>query len=64
VDLRAFYFKAGFSFLTCVLYPHRHRIIAEEDAVKRAVLISVADYTRRQLTEALKRLGITVPERM
>jgi arginyl-tRNA synthetase len=46
------------------LFYHRHRIIAEEDAVKRAVLISVADYTRRQLTEALKRLGIAVPERM
>jgi arginyl-tRNA synthetase len=46
------------------LFYHRHRIIAEEDAVKRAVLISVADYTRRQLTEALRRLGIAVPERM
>jgi len=46
------------------LFYHRHRIIAEEDPVKRAVLISVADYTRRQLTAALERLGITVPERM
>jgi arginyl-tRNA synthetase len=46
------------------LFYHRHRIIAEEDAVKRAVLIAVADYTRQQLTEALARLGITVPERM
>ncbi|MEK6335027.1 MAG: arginine--tRNA ligase [Acidobacteriota bacterium] len=46
------------------LFYHRHRIIAEEDPVKRAVLITVADYTRRQLTEALERLGIAVPERM
>ena len=46
------------------LFYHRHRIIAEEDVIKRAVLIAVADYTRQQLTAALVRLGITVPERM
>jgi arginyl-tRNA synthetase len=46
------------------LFYHRHRIIAEEDATKRGVLITVADYTRRQLTTALARLGIKVPERM
>jgi arginyl-tRNA synthetase len=46
------------------LFYHRHRIIAEEDETKRAVLIAVADYTRRQLTTALATLGITVPERM
>src|SRR5688500_19036157 len=46
------------------LFYHRHRIIAEEDLAKRAVLITVADYTRRQLTAALGTLGITVPERM
>lgn len=46
------------------LFYHRHRIIAEEDAVKRSVLILVADLTRRQLTAALGTLGITVPERM
>ncbi|HMG73479.1 MAG TPA: arginine--tRNA ligase [Pyrinomonadaceae bacterium] len=46
------------------LFYHRHRIIGEEDALKRAVLIAVADYTRQQLTAALARLGITVPERM
>jgi arginyl-tRNA synthetase len=46
------------------LFYHRHRIIAEEDATRRAVLIAVADYTRRQLTAALRRLGIAVPERM
>jgi arginyl-tRNA synthetase len=43
---------------------HRHRIIGEEDEVKRAVLIAVADLTRRQLTIALAALGIEVPERM
>ena len=46
------------------LFYHRHRIIAEEDATKRAVLIAVANYTRQQLTAALARLGIAVPERM
>jgi arginyl-tRNA synthetase len=46
------------------LFYHRHRIIAEENEVKRAVLIAVADYTRRQLTGALATLGIAVPERM
>jgi arginyl-tRNA synthetase len=46
------------------LFYHRHRIIGEEDPTKRAVLISVADYTRRQLTVALGRLGIGVPARM
>ncbi len=46
------------------LFYHRHRIIAEEDALRRAVLISVADYARRQLRTALGILGISVPERM
>jgi arginyl-tRNA synthetase len=46
------------------LFYHRHRIIAEENEVKRAVLIAVANYTRRQLTAALSTLGISVPERM
>ena len=46
------------------LFYHRHRIIAEENEMKRAVLIAVANYTRQQLTAALARLGISVPERM
>jgi arginyl-tRNA synthetase len=46
------------------LFYHRHRIIAEENATKRAVLITIADYTRQQLTAALGTLGITVPDRM
>lgn len=46
------------------LFYHRHRIIAEEDQTRRAVLIATADITRRQLTKALATLGIEVPERM
>lgn len=46
------------------LFYHRHRIIAEENETRRAVLISVADIARRQLTRALSALGIDVPERM
>ena len=46
------------------LFYHRHRIIAEEDPAKKAVLIAAADIVRRQLTTALSTLGITVPERM
>jgi len=46
------------------LFYHRHRIIAEEDPVRRAVLITAAHVTRTKLTEALSILGIRVPERM
>lgn len=46
------------------LFYHHHRIITEEDEMRRAVLITVAEVTRRQLTLALDTLGITVPERM
>ncbi len=46
------------------LFYHRHRIIAEEDEVKKAVLIAVANITRQQLTAALAILGIAVPQRM
>jgi arginyl-tRNA synthetase len=46
------------------LFYHRHRIIGEEDATRRAVLIATADIARRQLTAALAILGIAVPERM
>ena len=46
------------------LFYQKHRIISEENAVKRAVLVTVADITRRQLTTALRTLGIVVPERM
>jgi arginyl-tRNA synthetase len=46
------------------LFYHRHRIIAEENPAKKAVLITAADIVRRQLASALARLGISVPERM
>jgi arginyl-tRNA synthetase len=46
------------------LFYHRHRIIAEEDSARRAVLVAACDITRRQLTSALATLGIHVPERM
>ena len=46
------------------LFYHRHRIIAEEDSTRRAVLIAAANITRNRLTMALQTLGISVPERM
>jgi len=46
------------------LFYHRHRIIAEEDATRKAVLIVATELTRLHLTRALGVLGITVPERM
>lgn len=55
----AFTLARGFN-----LFYHRHRIIAEEDEIKKAVLIAVADITRQRLTSALATLGIKVPERM
>ena len=46
------------------LFYHRHRILAEEDPIRKAMLILVADFARNQLTAALSILGISVPERM
>jgi arginyl-tRNA synthetase len=46
------------------LFYHNHKILIEENPVKRAVLIVVADVARRTLTSALNTLGIEVPERM
>lgn len=46
------------------LFYHRHRILAQEDKTRRAVLIIIADFVRRQLSDALETLGISVPERM
>ena len=46
------------------LFYHHHKIIAEENAMKRAVLIVVADRVRAALTAALATMGIEVPERM
>ncbi len=46
------------------LFYHNHKILIEEDAVKRSVLIAAANVARRQLTTALATLGIQVPDRM
>jgi arginyl-tRNA synthetase len=41
-----------------------NRILEEADEMRRAVLVFVADFVRRQLTSALDTLGIEVPDRM
>ncbi len=46
------------------LFYHNHKILIEPDDTKRAVLIVVADMTRRVLTSALDTLGIEVPAKM
>lgn len=46
------------------LFYHHHKILPEPDAIKRAVLISVADTVRKALTAALATMGIEVPEKM
>jgi arginyl-tRNA synthetase len=46
------------------LFYHRYRILAEENATRRAVFIAVAEVSRRQLKAGLAVLGIGVPERM
>lgn len=46
------------------LFYHRHHITSEVNPARRALLVTVAEVTRRQLTAALDTLGISVPERM
>lgn len=46
------------------LFYHHHKILAETDPVKQAVLAVVADLARRSLTSALSTMGIEVPEKM
>jgi arginyl-tRNA synthetase len=46
------------------LFYHHHRILSEENAVKRSVLLATAEIVRRSLTAALDTLGIEIPERM
>jgi len=43
---------------------HDHRILTEQDEVRRGVLIAVTKIIRTQLTSALGILGINVPEQM
>lgn len=46
------------------LFYHRYRIIAEENAERRDLLIEITRLVERQLTRALGLLGIHVPEKM
>ena len=46
------------------LFYHTYHILSEQDDVRRAVLVSVAEIVRARLTEALSVLGIETPDRM
>ena len=46
------------------LFYQKYRIISEENAAKKHLLIQIAQITRRQLTAALQVLGIEIPEKM
>ncbi len=46
------------------LFYHNHKIIVEENLIKRAILIVTADLARQSLTSALNIMGIEVPQRM
>jgi arginyl-tRNA synthetase len=46
------------------LFYRNHKIISEIDDTRRAVLVAVADISRRALTAALGTMGIEVPEKM
>ena len=46
------------------LFYHHHKILAEADPVKQAILAIAADMGRRSLTTALGTMGIEVPEKM
>jgi arginyl-tRNA synthetase len=43
---------------------HKHHILSETDAEKRAFLLGLTDMVERQLVKALDLLGIDAPERM
>jgi len=46
------------------LFYRNHKIISETDEQRKAVLVVVADISRRALTAALATMGIGVPEKM
>ena len=46
------------------LFYHKHRILSEEDAGKKAFLLSVTSMVEKQLVAALRLLGIEAPEEM
>lgn len=55
----AFNLAKGFN-----LFYHNHKILAEPDDIKRALLVVTADMARRSLKAALDTLGISVPAKM
>jgi arginyl-tRNA synthetase len=61
--LARYAFSLAQSFNT-VYNRRENRVLEEKEAARRAVLITVFDFARRQLTSALGALGIEVPERM
>jgi arginyl-tRNA synthetase len=46
------------------IFYHNHHILSEQDADRRALLVSITTVVRRQLIRALDVLGIEAPERM
>ncbi len=46
------------------LFYHNHRILSEENTVKKSVLLMTAEIVRKSLTAALDTMGIEVPEKM
>jgi arginyl-tRNA synthetase len=46
------------------LFYHRHRILSEEDAARKAFLLRLSRLVERQLVTALDLLGIQAPEKM
>jgi arginyl-tRNA synthetase len=46
------------------VFYHKHHILSEEDAEKRAFLLRITSLVREQLVTALGLLGITAPEKM
>jgi len=46
------------------VFYHKHHILSEEDAEKRAILLRLAQLVREHLTTALGLLGIRAPEKM
>ncbi len=46
------------------LFYHHHKILAEQDPVKQAVLVTAAGIAKKSLTAALATMGIEVPEKM
>ncbi|MEO6590400.1 MAG: arginine--tRNA ligase, partial [Pyrinomonadaceae bacterium] len=46
------------------LFYHNHRILIEENKVKKSVLLVTAEIVRQSLTAALNTMGIEIPERM